>query len=242
MFDCCRDTNAILRATRFRKTLTAAVSAVIVAACTSAPPTIDQSGEVTFDGLYPVANSKSDEAWARPGIDISQYNKILLQGAGIEFRPGGESGKTWSARSRGGPYEVTERQKEALSSIIAEAFVKALAESEHFELTNTPGPDVLLVRGKLLDVVSYVPPETTGVRDAVFISKVGEATLVLELRDSITETILARAVDRRAAEASTGIGLQESNRVRNASEVRRLAQVWARRLREQLDTYGAPNP
>jgi hypothetical protein len=67
---------------------------------------------------------------------------------------------------------------------------------------------------------------------------VGEATLVLELRDSITEAVLARAVDRRAAERVAG--MSQSNRVQNRAEIRRLAQNWARILREQLDAYAAP--
>ena len=176
-----------------------------------AAPTVDTSDEskMTFDGLYPVKGSRADEAWARPDVDLTQYSKIMLQSVGVEYRPGGESGRTFYSRSRGGPYEVTES-----------------------------GPDVLLIRGGLLDVVSYVPPDAVGGRVDVYLSQVGEATLVLELRDSITEAILARAVDRRAAEDFAG--LQESNRVNNRAEVRRLAQTWARMLRERLDEFGAP--
>lgn len=227
----------------FRQMLLGTASvALVLTGCTTAPPTLDTGpdAEVSYDGLYRVKNSRADEAWARPDIDISQYSKIMLQGAGVEFRPGGESGRSWAARTRGGPYEVTERQREALIGIMVEEIVEELGQSEHFELTNTAGPDVLLIRGKLLDVVSYVPPDTVGARDTVLISQVGEATLVLELRDSITEAILARSVDRRAAESNPGIGLRQSNRVRNAAEIRRVARLWARRLREQLDTYGAP--
>lgn len=223
----------------------AAIAAVFLAAgCATEPPTVDTSpgAEVTFDGLYEVRNSRADQAWARPDVDISQYSKIMLQGAGIEYRPGGEAGRSWMSRSSGGPYEVTERQKERLQQLVGEAFLEELAKSEHFELVNEPGPDVLLIRGALLDVVSYVPPEPIGGRSEIYLSEIGEATLVIELRDSITETILARAVDRRAAEAMGGMGFQESNRVSNEAEVRRLARSWARLLRERLDDYGEPAP
>ena len=85
--------------------------------------------------------------------------------------------------------------------------------------------------------VSFVPPEPMG-RSSIYIREVGEATLVLELRDSITEAILARAVDRRAAES---IGeFQKSNRAMNAASVRRLAGFWAVLLRERLDAYKEP--
>ena len=212
-----------------------------LAGCASSTPTIDMSpeAEVTFDGLHEVKGGRADQAWARPGIDITQYSKIMLQGAGIEYRPGGEAGRTWHARSSGGPYEVTEAQKEAFQEILVEKFLEELGKSEHFAVVNEPGPDVLLIKGAVLDVVSYVPPEPTG-RVDVYLSSVGEATLLLELRDSITEAILARAVDRRAAESSSITGLTESNRVSNTVEIRRLAGAWGRLLREQLDEFGAP--
>lgn len=213
---------------------------LVLAGCTTSAPTVDTSDEAkaTFDGLYPVKGSRADEAWARPGADLSQYSKIMLQSVGVEYRPGGESGRTAISRSRGGPYEVTEEQKAAFEAIMREAFLKELAKSERFTIVSEPGPDVLLIRGGLLDVVSYVPPEPISARDTIYLTRVAEATLVLELRDSITEAILARVVDRRAAEDQ--VGFQESTRINNAAEIRRLAQTWARMLRNRLDEFGAP--
>ncbi len=213
------------------------IAILLIFGCATSTPTIDTGpdAEVTFDGLHEIKGSIADKAWARPDLELSQYSKIRLQGAGIEYRPGGESGRTSMARSRGGPYEVTEKQKEGLRQVVAEAFLDELGKSEKYSLVNESGPDVLLVRGALLDVVSYVPPEPIG-RGSIYLSRVGEATLVLELRDSITEAILARVVDRRAAEDMGGM-LQESNRVHNTAEVRRLAKRWASMLRERLDEF-----
>lgn len=216
------------------------VGILILAGCAASTPTVDTTDEskVTFDGLYPVKGTRADEAWARPGADLSQYSKVMLHGVGVEYRPGGESGRTAMSRSRGGPYEVTAEQKAAFVSIMAEEFLEELGKSEHFTIVSEPGPDVLLVRGALLDVVSYVPPEPIGARDAVYLTRVAEATLVLELRDSITEAIFARAIDRRAAEDA--IGFQESTRINNAAEIRRLAKTWARMLRSRLDEFAKP--
>ena len=211
--------------------------AALLLGCASSTPTIDTGpdADVSFDGLHRVKGARVDEAWATPGLDLSRYSKIKLQGAGIEYRPGGESGRTWMARSRGGPYEVTEKQKERLRTVLVEAFREELSRSERFTLVNESGPDVLLIRGALLDVVSYVPPKPIG-RVDIFLSSVGQATLVLEIRDSITEAILVRVVDREAAE-SIGGTLKESNRVTNTAEVRRLAKRWASALRKGLDEF-----
>ena len=216
------------------------VISLFAVGCATAPPSIDTSptAEVTFDGLHEVLNSRADKAWARPDVDFSGYSKIMLQGAGVEYRPGGEAGRTYAARSRGGPYEVTEEQKARFEEAMREVFAEELQRSERFELVNEAGPDVLLVRGALLDVVSYVPPDNIPGRVDVYLSSVGEATLVIEIRDSITEAILARAIDRDAADDMSG-SFMESNRVTNRAEVRRLARRWATSLREGLETVTA---
>ena len=218
------------------KIILAAAAALAFAGCVTPPPTVDTSAEMerTFDGPYPVKNSRADQAWARPDVDFTQYSKIMLVSVGIEYRPGGESGRSMISRSGGEHYEVSEGDKERFESIMRDAFLEQLAKSKHFTIVSEPGPDVLEVRGALLDVVSYVPPDPVGVRSGVYLSTVGEATLVLELRDSITEAILLRAVDRRAAEKAGG-NLQYSSRVTNSAEVWRLARAWARLLTQRLD-------
>jgi len=130
---------------------------------------------------------------------------------------------------------VTEAQRERLLATVREAFLKELGKSTRFTLVDEPGPDVLMIRGALLDVVSFVPPDTAG-RSEVFLSSVGEATLVLEVRDSITHAIFARAADRDAAASMSGT-LQRSSRGLNATEVRQMVERWARSLREALEGF-----
>lgn len=216
-----------------------AATLALFAGCASSP-TIDTGpdAEATFDGLMPIKGGSADAAWARPGADISQYSKIRLLGAGVEYRPGGESGRMYTARTNADHFEVTEEQKAKFEQVMQEAFREELALSEHFTLVDKNGPDVLLIVGGLLDVVSFVPPDPVG-RAEILLSRVGEATLVLEIRDSITGAILARVVDGRAAEKSSG-ELMRSNRVTNRAEVRRLAKSWARLLRTRLDEFAAP--
>lgn len=214
-------------------------SSGLLTGCAGSNPTVDTSAEaeISFDGLYRVKGGTADAAWVRKGADISQYSKIMLQGVGIEYRPGGESGRLYYSRKSADHFEISDKQKERLVEILTEAFRKELGKSEHFTIVSEPGPDVLLIRGALLDVVSFVPPEPIG-RGEIFLSRVGEATLVLEIRDSVSDAILVRAVDRRAAEDAAR-GFSRSNRVFNAAEVRRMAQAWARKLRERLDEYAA---
>lgn len=215
-----------------------AVAALSVACETTPTIQTGPNAEVSFDGLHKVENSQADLAWARPDFDLSGYTKIMLVGEGIEYTPAKNRGRTTFERSKPGPYFIDEDTRKRFEELVTETFADEMSKIEYFEVVTEPGPDVLMVRGGLLDVESFVPQDPMDQigRGGVYLSQIGAATLVLELRDSETGAILARSIDRRAAETPGGM-MFESNRVTNANEVRRLVRFWGRRLREGLDGW-----
>lgn len=214
-------------------------AALTVASCATRAPTI-QTGpdaEISFDGLHKVDNSFADSAWARPDFDISQYTKIMPVSTGFEYRKDVNRGRTTVSRSRGGPYYIDEDRRAEFEAEVNRVFQEELSKIQHFEFVDSPGPDVLMVVGGLQDIVTFVPDEDEIIgRSEIFVTSIGEATLVLELRDSESGTILGRSIDRRAAESMGGT-LSRSNSVVNAATVRRLMRLWATRLREGLDGF-----
>lgn len=213
---------------------------LIMAGCAASGPATIQTGadaEVTFDGLHRVDNSMADEAWARPDFDITGYTKIMPVRTAVEYTMTKNRGRSPQERSRKGPYFIDDETRATFEALVSEVFISELQKSTRFELVSEPGPDVLMVSGSLLDVSSFVPEDPPGgMTSNTFIRKVGEVTLVLELRDSESGTTLARSVDRRAAE-NTGASMQYSNTVSNTNEVRRLLTFWASRLRAGLDQF-----
>ncbi len=181
------------------------------------------SGE-SFDGLREVKNATADRAWIRADLDLTGYTKILPINLGVEYRP--------VKRGSRSEFPVPAEAREKFEALITEIVQEELAKSERYTITDQPGPDTLIVVGGLLDVVSKVPPEPIG-RGEIYLSEVGQATLVLERRDSETNTILVRVLDRRAARRAGG-GTW-SNTVTNTAEVRRLIRRWATLLRKRLD-------
>jgi hypothetical protein len=195
-------------------------------------PHIDPKAEETHDGLYRVKRAKFDTAWIRPEIDLSGYSKLWVHGAGFAFRPVKGSGSRYAAWSgRNTEFPISEENQQKLQEVMREIFIEELGKIERYTLVDSPGPDVLLMVGGVIDVVSKVPPEPIG-RGDIYLSSVGEATLVLELRDSDSKAILARVADRRAAEPAFP---QSANSVTNWSEVRRLARTWARLIVRRLN-------
>jgi hypothetical protein len=189
--------------------------------------------EVTHDGLVRVQRSVVDAAWVKPTLDLTPYKKLMVVSQGVAFRKL-DPVSDFQARSES-QFPVKEENKERLSRELREAFERELGELERYEIVSSPGPDVLLLTGAVIDVVSNVPPDIDSARfgrGGVYLTSVGDAVLVIELRDSESGEILARAADRRAAESPFAF---EVNSVSVWTEVRRLASYWASLLRRRLE-------
>ena len=218
------------------KILLSFATILLLVGCAPAP-SIQQGpdAETTFDGLVRIDHSRFANAWVDPDVDLSQYNKIMVGDAVFEFRAVKKStSQTTTRRANESEFWISDKNKESLIEIVSEAFRKEMQKSKHFTAADAPGPDVLIIVGGLHDIVSRVPPDMIG-RGDIYLSSVGEATLVLELKDSLSGETIYRAIDRRAAERAGGT-MMTSNTVTTKSEVRRLAQRWATRLREGLDS------
>lgn len=186
---------------------------------------VDMSAKPTFDGLYPVdTRDPSRRLWVKPGADLSRYTKIMPREEGIELRA------LKPNESRDGPmFPISEKNQQSLEEMLREIFHKELAKSTRYKLTDKPGPDVLWIRDALIDVASFIPPDSVSGR-VVVLRSIGQATLVLELRDSETHEIFARAADSQA-----GRGMAITMRADARSEVRRILTDWAVLLRKRLD-------
>ena len=219
-----------------------AVSAIFLiafAGCSSTPTfQTGEDAEITHDGLTRMEGTVMDAVWAREDIDLTGFTTVMFEGVGFQYRndSGPYSGRAGAGTSSVRTSSTTEFQlddatKAVFEEEISGAFREEIMRSDIIKVVDEPGPGVLLVRGGLLDVVSRVPPEAPG-RSRIFISSIGEASLVLEVVDPMSNTVLARAIDRRAGDR---IGGMESNTVTNRAEVRRLGRRWGSILRVGLE-------
>jgi hypothetical protein len=138
--------------------------------------------------------------FVNPDADITRYDKLYAWKTVIQFRDVGDAKSMESTaavmRDSTGVFAVNEEDRAKFGKIVSEAIVKELGRSKKFELVDEIGPGVLLMRGAFLDVISTVPPSRAGLVD-VYLTSVGEATMVFELIDSETGVIQARVGERR---------------------------------------------
>ncbi len=219
------------------KSLMLVLLSLLIVACASAPPAL-QTGpgaEYTFDGLVRVDNSRFRDAWADPEVDFSQYNKVMPGGARFEFRAVSKTdGRTSLSRGSRGEFWISDANRDKLVGTVSAVFKEELSKAQGWEAAEEVGPDVLILRGTLLDIVSFVPPEMIG-RGEIYLSSVGEATLVVEGIDSMSGEVLFRAVDRRSI-GRTDNTVIRANTVTTWSGVRRWARRYATILREGLES------
>ena len=205
-------------------------------ACQSTPTL--QSGpdaEYSYDGLVKVDNSLLDTSWVRPGIDLTGYDKIMLFGAGVKYRSVREVSRVGIRNAS--EFPIDQAGRAAIEQSFGQFFVRELISSDRFEYANEAGPNTLALTAGIIDLVSFVPPDT-GFNEDFYLTELGEATLVLEISDSVSGQIFGRTTDTRRFDTSTMIRSQPvTNRAEFANELER----WGESIREALE-YFADNP
>jgi hypothetical protein len=186
----------------------------------------------TQEGLQRVDVKGVDAVYRRPGANLTPYNKLLVQPVAVEFS------KNWKPEQDSELYRMNEPDREKirqeLAQLFAEVMVNELQTKGGYQLVTEPAADVLEVRPAIVNLYITAPDvsmQTAG-RVRTFTADAGEMTLIAELRDSVTGTLLARAFDRRQG---NDMMWQWTNSVTNTADARRVITSWADTLRNALD-------
>ena len=215
------------------KRLYAAACAFVLAAGGAILPAVadEVAPERLPHGLVLEKRGDFKYTWSHPDVDFSQYDKVLIVDGEVEYRDVGEAQRSRSRALMANErfFGISEKDRQRFEDIAAEAFVKQLANySKKFEIVEAPGPNTLIIRAHLKDVVSSVPPPFIGAGE-VYSNSVGEATVVFELYDGVTAQPLALAMERRKIQGILGGSIDTmyaSNGVNAWAEVTR----WAGRI------------
>jgi hypothetical protein len=210
----------------------AAVAALLASPSSRASPADDLASE---EGLVKVETKAVNALYRRPGATLGGYNKLLLHPVEVQFA------KNWNPQSSGSAlYRMNKVDRERIKSQLAQGFAdivkKELETAGGYPLVSEPGEDVLEVRAAIVNLYITAPDMKTAGRDRVYTTDAGQMTLIIQLHDSVTGELLARAYDRRSA--SRGFWTW-TNSVTNSADARRIITGWAKALRSALDASRA---
>ncbi len=210
-----------------RQLFPAAFAAFAVAAAATLPaaPALAAKAPTTWDGLVQVKSKRFDLVYLAPDASFAGYTKVMLDPTEVTVHKNWR--RDYNSSGVGVSRSVSEKdvQKVIAQSIAAanDLFVKEFNEGGYPVVTE-PGPDVLWLRTGVLDVRVTAPDTMSPGRVYNYANEAGEATYVIEVRDSETGALLGRAIDRRVAGDNT---YGDRNRVTNRMDFRRLVERWA---------------
>jgi hypothetical protein len=186
--------------------------------------------QITEDGLHRVAVSIMDAAWVLPNLNLARYDSLYLRPTGVSFRAVTGAGNRAGRRIEQTEFPIADQHKLAMRTDFEQAFREEFSAIAANPVAAVPGRRVLMAQGFLVDVVSSLPPDEPGTE---YIQNLNwEATIVLELRDSMSDDIVARTVERERIQE-----IVDSDFVRE--QIRQLTSRWARLLHTRFDELSA---
>jgi hypothetical protein len=190
----------------------------------------DELPAVSHDGLE-LRKGKAAVVYVRPGVDFSGYRRFAILECPVAFS------KDWERERRSGAMRVSPKDMEAIKADLSAEFLKIFSDELQnkggYQIVTTGAEDVLILRPAIIDLEVSVPDTMSAGRNYTLSESSGGMTLYLEIFDSVTGQILARAIDRQE-DRGTG-RIQWQNSVTNKAEADRILRRWASALRVRLD-------
>lgn len=193
--------------------------------------------EYTIEGLQRVPNTKEFFlVYAEPGANLSQYNRVYLTDPYVAFK------KNWKREQNRGSLKVSNSDMDRIKKGVAELFVELFTEElakGGYTLATERAEDVLIVKPAIIDLDVKAPDVRTPGRVETFTTSAGSMALYVELYDSETDDLLAKALDRKS-DRDSGF-MQWQSKVQNVAAAKRIMRPWATALREALDEAKHPD-
>lgn len=186
------------------------------------------------DGMHLVPDTRLGLVYMDPEADLAVYKKLLLMDAQVAFK------KNWQRDiNQSKPFHVTASDMQRIRSDVAELFREIFTrelESAGFVLVTELAPDTLIIRPAIVDLNINSPDTPRGGTTRNLTESAGDMTLYLELRDSVTGDLLAKALDFQFDRSNITTFMMD--RTRNANAANRILNNWAQVLVKGLQETG----
>lgn len=183
------------------------------------------------EGLQAITVRGMDVAYAQPGASLQAYHSIVLVPVAVSFQKNWERSAAIPTGTRLTSRD-TDRIRKDMSDVVNHE-IRREFEKGGWRVVDAPGAGVLEVEVRIVDLFLNAPDLPTPGISQSYTRSFGQLTLVAELRDSATGTVVMRLLDN-----STGhdhVTLIRTTRVENTREVGFVASDWARAVRRQLE-------
>ena len=205
------------------------VSIAALAALVASP-----SHAATADGLVAVHSRHLDELYLRPDAKLASYRKVMIDPVRVGFhRDWLRYGYTANAARPVG--QETVRRIAAGIANDAQANIVEAFRARGYEIVGAPGPDVLRLSPVVADLYVNAPSRFSPWQERAFTREAGQAVLLLEVRDSVSGTMLGRVAHLGRAEQMGQFA--RANDVSNRFWFDAVTRRWATNTAAALGTH-----
>jgi len=193
------------------------VLAALTIVATVLPITSPAADQGPPDGLVPVRSFYLDQLYVRPDSDLAGYRKVVIDPVQIAFRSDwNQSEQDYKGKTR----RLLAHDVEAIAEDMTATLQRSVEEAfkaRGFEIVAAAGPGVLRLTASAEDLYVNAPDETPPGQTRYLTKDAGEATLILQARDSSSGQLLARVVDHRISRESAGVQPRDLRRTTNVA-------------------------
>jgi Protein of unknown function (DUF3313) len=178
-----------------------------------------------WDGLVQVPSKRLKLVYLQPGADFRTYSSVMLDPTEVAFHKDWRRNYHFSVRDPSGRVSEQDVERAVREGVTqaSDIFAKAWQKGG-YTMASAPGPDVLRIKTAILNI-NVSAPDVRASPSRTAADTAGDAVLVVEVRDSMSNALLGRAVDHRIAGDHT-IGWRSS--VTNRGDFRDLVENWAK--------------
>lgn len=157
------------------------------------------AASVATEGLVGVSSRNLDELYLRPGTNLATYRKVMIDPVRVGFH------KDWLkyGYTANAVRPVGDDQAKRIAVEIARDAQANIAEAfkaRGYEIVSAPGPGVLRLSAGVADLFVNAPERHSPWRERAFTREAGQVVLLLDARDSVSGTLLARVVHHGIAD------------------------------------------
>jgi hypothetical protein len=192
--------------------------------------------ERTDDGLVRVPSRAAGGVYRLPGAEFSQYKRVMLEPAIIEFRSG------WRDMHREvSDADVARIRKEAVE-LFRKEFARELVDRGRYEFADVLAADVLLVTPRVVDLDIAAPDAGNEIGTKSYTPGPIKMQVTGELRDGASNALVARVIVFEGQERYGFNEMRLANRTTNAHELRLGFAKWSKMVHEALNVAKASKP
>jgi hypothetical protein len=172
------------------------ILALMVICESHAAPPPELARQAAEEGLVAVRSRRLDIVYLHRDKHLSAYKRFMIDPVRVDFD------ERWLKYHRATVPAVDEQSVKRIAEDIAGDARESIAEAfraRGFEISSVPGPGVLRLSPGVSDLYVNAPERMPPWNARAFTKEAGEALLLLDVRDSTTNTVVARVAHRGIA-------------------------------------------